>query len=89
MLSYLNFIEEHKRDQEGLTVFQKINVAVKRTKDLYRGRTAAVSEDEAKKHKHSVIALYEISNDLIQPRIRTKVEVDEESDKEDMDYKEN
>lgn len=61
-MSYLDLVEDHDKNDTGLTQFEKIIVAAKRAKDLHnKGRLALLDSE----HKNSYIALEELRDELI------------------------
>lgn len=65
-MDYLDFVEEYKTQKE-ITLFEKILVATERAKDLTEGRAPKMEESEP--HKPTTVAIYEITQKLIDPEI--------------------
>lgn len=71
MLTYLDFIEEYKKET-SINLFEKVLIASDRAKDIYFGKTPCIKEEEYKGHKPISIALYETLNNYVEPKILTK-----------------
>ena len=65
-VNYLDLIEEYSKTP-GYSQFDKVLVLARRAKDLYAGKTCAISGLEGR--KPTTKAQYEISNHLLEPVI--------------------
>ncbi len=73
-MEYLELVEDYK-DLKDISLFDKVKVIVKRTRDLYSGKTSKATADETlEDRKPSTVAHYEMVKGFIKPNIYEKEE---------------